>query len=683
MQTEDQIKLFVDLIDKQYIGKLLSNIREDKKRITVEFSDIAKHSPELADDLIDNPEETLKAADLALETFTNLGNVKGFRCRVRGDIPGNKVRIRDLRSKHIGKFITVEGTIDTKSDVGVVITCALFECPTCGQNLRVLQLDKEFKEPTKCGGCGRKGKFRLLSTDRVDGFTLRLQELASAIRYGSDMKVKPVLCKNDLTDIIIEEKLIEGIRVKINGIYKEQMVSKQGVKQTTLMTFIEANYIFISDETYYDLEITEADIQEIKDYVAKNKDHLIDTVCEHMFQGVYGHRKIKEGLTLQAFGGISNHRCTPMVRGDMHILLVGDGGENKSAFLEYIAKVHPKSVLVVGKSVSGPGLRGTAIKDDMTGSFVLKPGAIPLANQGICLIDELDKMKPEDRDILHEPMEQQRLTINIANITDRKMLARESFLISMNPKNSYFTDYQEIYEQIDLPPTLVSRFDLVYILKKNRAKDDSIRQQEKEKARIMMTRSDSTRQEELTNFHKFMRKYIGYARQNIFPRFDKYLEEEYLPEVYAGLDHERKTGVGGKATFPITARHLFIIRRIAEARRRMFLETTVKVEDIDYAIERIRDSLNDIARIEKTGKLDEEYIVDGVSSKSKNMHESFSKVVEEIAVNNVCRSDLFMEKMTKQGFSESEINAYLVKIYRAGDILYPKGERAGFFVVNR
>jgi len=673
MEPHDSIKIYEEFFRDIYFSKIIENLRQGKKRVTIDFPELQKFNPELADELIDNPEDSLACADEALKILLDDRHPLNFHMRVRGDIPDAKHRIRDLRAKHINKFVTIEGTIETKTDICVAMVASKYECPNCGNVINVLQMEENIKEPTKCQ-CGRKGQFIMISSEKMDCFTIRLQELASSIKYGSQMAMISVLCKEDLTDIIIEERLIEGLKVKVNGVFKEKFLIKRGQKQTHLVTFLEANYIQLFEESFYDIELTPKDIDSIKEFALKHKGHLLETISQKLFQGVHGYEKIKEALVLQAFGGVSEYNSVPSIRGDMHILLVGDPGENKSAFLEYVSNFTPKNVLVVGKSVSAVGLSGAVIKDELTGSFVLKPGAIPLANNGIIMIDELDKMKEDDRDILHEPMEQQKISISKANLADRKMLARESFLVSMNPRNGYFNDYDPIYSQIELPPTLISRFDLVFIMKKNRFKNDETRLFEKIKAKIMMTRGQKHLQEDLRKFHIFMRKYIAYARQHIKPKLDQHLSEEYLPEKFAGLDHEHKPReMSSKGHFPITPRHIWIIRRIAEAKRRIMLEEQCTVEDVDYAIERIQGSLEDIAVDKETGRIDEEWVVDGVSSKKKKLIGVFEEVCDELEDDDGnIEMDKFYKKIEELGFKIYEVEEYVEKKKLHGDVFFPR-----------
>ena len=208
----------------------------------------------------------------------------------------------------------------------------------------------------------------------------------------------------------------------------------------------------------------------------------------------------------------------------------------------------------------------------------------------------------------------------------------------------------------------------MFIMKKVKVKDEQTRAFEKEKARVMMTRGEQSKQKKLIDFHKFMRRYIAYAKQNIHPKFDKYLMEEYIPEKYAHLDHTERTD-----DYPITPRHLYIIKRIAEAKRRIHLGEKVTVEDVDYAIDKIRGSLVDIAIDVNTGRIDQDWVADGVSTKRKKLIEIFDEVFDKLVMDdgNVVLDDLYHE-LTNLGFETKEIDEFLNKKEQMKDVFHPR-----------
>ena len=187
MDALKQIKNFEDFLEKKYKKEVLKAVSKGEKFLVVSFTKLSKFDPDLADDLLEHPEEVFKAAELSLESFDLPDEFQNFKIRFN-DLPKSQyIMIRDIRSKDIGKFVRIEGTIRQKSDVRPQVTSARFECPSCGHIITVLQLESSFKEPTKCG-CGRKGKFHLISKELVDAQRIVLEESHEDIEGGSQPK---------------------------------------------------------------------------------------------------------------------------------------------------------------------------------------------------------------------------------------------------------------------------------------------------------------------------------------------------------------------------------------------------------------------------------------------------------------------------------------------------------------
>ena len=198
-----------------------------------------KFDADLAESLIETPEDSIKAAELAATEF----DIPKLKIRFRNLPETQKVLIRDIRAKHIGKFLFVEGAVRQKSDVRPQVTSAKFECPSCGNIINVLQLESTFKEPSKCG-CGRKGKFRLLSKELVDAQGIVLEEVPENLEGGAQPKRIKVLLKNDLVSPMSEKKTNPGSKIKIYGIVKEvPIILRTGMKSTRFDLMLEANCI--------------------------------------------------------------------------------------------------------------------------------------------------------------------------------------------------------------------------------------------------------------------------------------------------------------------------------------------------------------------------------------------------------------------------------------------------------
>ncbi|RLE38652.1 hypothetical protein DRJ17_03265 [Candidatus Woesearchaeota archaeon] len=387
MEATEQINIFREFFDTHYYAELLENIRKGKNFIIVDFGKLAKFNPELAENLLDHPEEVTKAAELAIEQFDLPQETHNFRIRFFNLPESQKIMIRNIRSKHIGKLLWMEGTVRQKSDVRPQVTNARFECPSCGNIIAVLQLDKKFREPSTCG-CGRKGKFRLLSKELIDAQGLTIEEAPEDLEGGEQPKRIQVLLKEDLVSPITEKKTNPGSKIRLIGIIKEVPISaRDGGQLTRFDLIIEGNNIEAVQEDFTQIEITDEEVQELLKISKDPK--LYENLIESIAPSIYGLERIKEALLLQMVGGVRKVRSDGVVtRGDMHILLMGDPGAAKSQMLKRVADVAPKARFVSGKGASGAGLTAAVVRDEFISGWSLEAGALVLANKGICCTTE-------------------------------------------------------------------------------------------------------------------------------------------------------------------------------------------------------------------------------------------------------------------------------------------------------
>jgi len=326
MDANEQINKFKEFIESHYYEKLLENIRKDKKVIVIDFSELAKFDHELADLLLDEPEEVIKAAEIAVEQFDL--QEKNIKIRFNNLPELKNLLIRNIRSKHLGKFFYFEGVVRQKSDVRPQVTSAKFECPSCGNIINVLQLDQKMREPSRCG-CGRKGKFKMLSKELIDAQRLVLEEIPEHIEGGAQPKRMSVFLKEDLVSPLTERYTNPGSRVLATGYVKEvPIIGRDGGKLTRFDLMIEANYVEGVQEDFYEIEITEEEEEKIKE-IAKDP-NLYDNIVKSVAPSIYGHDKIKEAIAYQLVGGVKKTRADGVrTRGDIHVLLLGDPGSGK------------------------------------------------------------------------------------------------------------------------------------------------------------------------------------------------------------------------------------------------------------------------------------------------------------------------------------------------------------------
>jgi len=404
-QTSKQEELIIEakgFIDF-YKKNLAEALRDENSVFYINFQDLAEFSNVLSDEILVNPEETLRYIELAIE---EMGLAKDVRVRLYNLSASQEIKVRNIRSRHLNELIVIEGIIRQASDVRPQVVNAKFECPSCGTVISVLQMEKKFREPTRCS-CGRRGGFKLISKEMVDTQRLIVEEAPDMLSGGEQPKRINVFVKEDLVEPKMEEKTTPGARIKAIGILKEVPVPlSTGGLSTRFELAVEVNNIIPLEETFEELDISEEDEKQIQELAADPE--AFHKLRDSIAPSVWGYKEIKESLLLQLFGGVQKKQTEGQkTRGDMHILMIGDPGVAKSVILGFMANISPKGRYVVGKSTSGAGLTATVVKDEYLKGWSLEAGAMVLANKGLVCIDELEKMDPTDRSAMHEAMEQQ------------------------------------------------------------------------------------------------------------------------------------------------------------------------------------------------------------------------------------------------------------------------------------
>ena len=369
---------------------------------------------------------------------------------------------------------------------------------------------------------------------------------------------------------------------------------------------------------------------------------------------------------MQLFGGIQKRKEGAVTRGDIHILLIGDPGSGKSQLLKRIINVAPKGRYVSGKGVSGAGLTASVVRDEFLRGFALEAGALVLANKGICCIDEMDKMTEEDRSAMHEALEQQSVSISKANI-QATLVAQTTVLAAANPKFGRFDPSGNIAEQINLPPTLINRFDLIFPIMDfpDKDKDDNM-------AKFILNLHQNQDLEKVEIDTKFLRKYIAYSKQNIFPKLTDGAAEE-IKKYYIEMRNKESDDKGSRRV-PISPRQLEALVRLSEAYARVRLSDKVLKKDAKRAVDMLHYCLNLIGIDPETGKIDIDRITTGISATERSkiliikeiIIELESKVGKTIPIEEVLR--LAAEK----GIDEDKAEESIEKLKRSGDIFEPK-----------
>ena len=650
-------KRFID----SYKKELKSSLRDENNVVFIDYMEIAEESPILSEELIKNPEETLRIIETAIE---EMGLIENVRVRLFNLQKSDEILVRNIRSKHLNELILIEGIIRQSSDVRPQVVNARFECPSCGTILSVLQMEKKFREPTRCS-CGRRGGFKLLSKEMVDTQRLIIEEAPDMLHGGEQPKRINVFVKEDLVDPKMEERTTPGARVKVIGILKEVPVPlSTGGMSTRFELALEVNNIIPMEETFEELDISEEDEQQILELAAdpEVRTKLRDSIAP----SVWGYEEIKESLLLQLFGGVQKQKTDGQkTRGDIHIMMIGDPGVAKSVILTFMANISPKGRYVVGKSTSGAGLTASVVRDEYLKGWSLEAGAMVLANKGLVAIDELEKMDQNDQSAMHEAMEQQTVTISKANV-QATLKAQTSVLAAANPKFGRFDPTQGIPQQINLPPALINRFDIIFTMRDipNQKNDtlvaDHILEEHQREAKEMIIEKD------------LFRKYIAYARQRVQPKLTDEAVEK-MKSFYVDLRNRPMIEGQEMRTIPISARQLNSLIRMAEAAAKLRMSEKVEAEDAEVAINLLKYYLTQVGLDEETGEID----IDKISGKMRSSQRNKIFIVRDTiyALTKEVGELVPIEKIEKKlegKINPEEIENAIEKLAKEGTIFKPR-----------
>ncbi len=655
----------------------------EERSLEIPFPSIEGPDTPLADLLLERPEEILASGILAMREMIPVAGPEtaGLRLRVTG-LPSTAHRlIRMIRETDLNRFVALDGIVRKATEVRPQIKDAVFVCLACGTQIHEIQEDGvvAFREPIECptaqGGCGKpasRTRFRLLPerSTYIDSQRIEIQENPETLKGGAHPQGLTVLLTEDLTG-----KVIPGNRIVVNGTLKSMQratASRQGVvRSTTFDLVVLGNSLEYKQQEYDEIAISEEEARLILSF--RGDPTIVDKVVLSLAPTIKGLEEEKEAIALQLFGGVEKkHPDGIRVRGDIHVLLVGDPGVAKSQLLRNVADVAPRGIYTSGKGATAAGLTAAAVKDEFAGGrWTLEAGMLVLADGGIAVVDELDKMTPEDRSAMHEVLEQQTVSIAKAGIT-ATLNARCPVLAAANPKWGRFTADRTISEQIDLPPTLLSRFDVIYSIQDHpqEARDRFLA------SRILLSHQEGEAREATFGYTPavasggapfspdLLKKYIAYARRNIRP----VLSNDALRTLEDFYVRVRKQGEDPDAPVPITARQLEALVRLSEAAAKARLSPVVSVEDAERATRIVEGYLKRVSTTE--GKLDIDLLSTGVSHSQRERVELLHGIMRSLQE----RSETFtLEELKaeaeRQGVPAAKSDALFHSLRNQGEVM--------------
>lgn len=640
-----------------------------ERSLVINFDDLIRFDPEMAKTLLEKPEKTLKDLDQALRRIIETEDpeyaetVENFHVRFANLPEEHHINLRKIRSEHINQLIMVSGILTRASEVKPELIEAVFVCQRCGEVMILKQTETKINQPAECfnPSCRRKGPFKLIVEESkfIDWQKIRIQEKPEELPPGQLPRSLDSILVDDIVDIARP-----GDRITLTGILRSTPeTTARGGKLVTFRSFLEINHVDVSEIELETVEITEEEEKKIKEL--SEDPFIYQKIIRSIAPSIYGMENIKEAVALQLFGGqtkIMEDGVT--IRGEANILMVGDPGTAKSQLLQYVARIAPRGLYTSGKGTTAAGLTAAVLRDPDTGTMILEAGALVIADRGVACVDEMDKMREQDRVAIHEAMEQGTISIAKAGIV-ATLNARTAILAAANPALGRWSPFRGVSENLKLPVTILSRFDLIFVIV-----DRPMEEQDKLMTDHILALHRSQSIEKTPPIPPdLLRKYVIYAKKNVNPKLTREAADK-LREFYLEM---RKIGEQPDSPVPITARQLEALVRLSEARARMALRENVLAEDAEAVIRLMRYSLRQVGRDEQ-GLFDIDAIYVGTTKSQRDKMEIILDIVRtlEEQTDAPVPVEVIREKAHLENIDATFVNRALTQLKNDGLLFEPK-----------
>lgn len=633
---EDSFKIkFKNFLKEYYEGNFEYKYRDQLKDhynlgqywIEISLEDLNSFDEILADKVKKDPTKLMELFEIAAtevcdditrprkEGFEEVPNIQVMLTSV-----GTPTSLRDLDATLVSKLVTVSGIVVLASQVRAKATTISLQCIGCRDTVPNVQIKRGldgYMLPRKCPTQQDRTGVRLSRCPLdpyhilpekckcIDFQIVRLQELPENTPRGSMPRHLKLYCDRDLCD-----KFVPGNRVTLFGTFsivklgQSKATNTKGA-ETSINVGLRSSYLHVIGYKLHTtgpghtlhIPYTPAEEEEFR-ILASSKD-CYQKICSSIAPAIFGFDDVKKAIaTLLFSGSVKQLPDGTRRRGDINILLLGDPGTAKSQVLKFAEQVAPIGVYTSGKGSSAAGLTASVIREGSSRSFAVEGGAMVLADGGVVCIDEFDKMREDDRVAIHEAMEQQTISIAKAGITVT-LNSRCSVLAAANSVHGKWDDYMSDEDNIDFMPTILSRFDMIFIIK-----DKADYEADMEKARHILGvhvggdlgNKDSESELSLD----FLKKYIAYCRSKVGPRVSDAASKR-LVRMYVEMRNgpvpsnpgDKETDAQKhekKSVIPITVRQLEATIRTSEALAKMQLKPYAEQEHIDEALRLFKES---------------------------------------------------------------------------------------------
>ncbi len=650
----------------RYFERINNMMASGAVSLVIDYIDFDSYNPALAKQLTHRPDEMLEAfneAALAILREIHPDYEQEIHDKIKVRIGNYTVQkgLRDINADLIDKLVSVSGMVVRSSEVKPLAKKVAYKCTNCNAPTETVLKGLVLKKPTKCVACGEKElEMDPENSIFIDFQMVRLQELPEDLPAGQLPHYVEVTVMGDLVD-----QCRPGDRIMLTGIIRIEQEQLAPQAKTSLFRLrMEGNNIEYlggragskDTRTVERIAISTEDERQIRAIGAKPDayEKLVASFAPH----IYGQEAIKESILLLIIGSVTKKLEDGSTRrGDINVLLVGDPGTAKSEMLKFAAKIAPRGLYTSGRGSTAAGLTAAVIRDK-SGIMMLEAGAVVLGDQGLVCIDEFDKIKPEDRSALHEVMEQQTCSVAKGGIV-ATLNARTSILAAANPMYGKYDPYKNITENVNLPVPLLTRFDLIFIVRDipEKDKDNLIA------SHILEIHKDAEHAAKPAIDIDLFSKYLTYAK-----RLEPMLTTEAIDIIRSYYMDMRKAESEGMIT--VTPRQLEGLVRLATARARLLLKDRVDADDAKRAIYLVDQMLKTAGVDVNTGKMDVGVLY-GKPQSEVSKQKLFMEVFNGLAGpdNNEVEDKNLVAELVKTGrFTDEEARVQIGKFNREGRI---------------
>ena len=563
-------------------------------------------------------------------------------------------KIGSLTPKYFNRLIVVEGLVSTLSERFSYVKVATWKCVHCGTKVQTSESNREMpKKPLRCPNeaCGRKDFVFLEDESIKEPYQkLWIEENPEDVNAKRLPNLLEVRMYDDMAEPDIASRFTMGEKTRIIGILRNFKIPRT---KNMYRTYIEI--LGVSTENTEEIIIDDGTEKRILEASKNNPKQMF---LNYFSKTISGMENEKESVLLSLFGGSKKTTATGTYKRDIiHVALCGDVSTAKTVLLEQAEKIAPKSIYVSGGMASHGGLLGITFKDEETGKAMYRGGALLRANNGICFINEFDRIPTEEQEALSEVMEEGRIGLAKFGIS-AQLNTKPTIIAVANPKAGYFDPNIAFYSQLPISPKLISRFDLIFVIR------DVV--DEKRDSEIVDKMHESITDKKMKKEDiEFLKKYIYYAREKCKPK----LTEKAKSKIKKSFLEFRKLDMGSSPA--VRFRNYDTLIRISEAHAKIYLRDKVEDEDIEEAISIYKKMLESLGLFSEGGGLD--FVNTGVSQKSHNQYSTVMEILKQMNDEyDLVNYDDLVDECVKNGIEEFKAREIISRLKKNGVVLEPK-----------